>query len=329
MHTITRLAFVATVLAIAVAPSAVAQKRDLGKKKGPTSKLFLAETKGTGEVTNEGRTYAPKQATAFDAPGSVLQTGKDSFQSFVYSNGTGMYVDQETRVEVDRFVQEPFRPNRNEPPEVEPSMSQSDVHVSRGLVGICTGKLVAGSTMNYSTPHASVNIRGGKVAMQTDGNSTKIFLLEGDVTVRAGAKDGGGALLKAGDMITITPGSGGRAPTIAVSPIDNDTRKGLDDKVNNACNARKTVTFEQIEVKAEQGLAASEEAPPAATESTDPAAPATTPAPPADGTPPATEQTPGAAGADDMTTEIVARPTTPAAPPTNIIVSPDRVGGGD
>ncbi len=64
MHTITRLAFVATVLAIAVAPSAVAQKRDLGKKKGPTSKLFLAETKGTAEVTNAGRTYAPNQATA-------------------------------------------------------------------------------------------------------------------------------------------------------------------------------------------------------------------------------------------------------------------------
>lgn len=324
MHTSTRLLLAATAFAV-LGTSAVFAQPQLGKKKGPTSKLYLAETKGSGEVTNEGRTYSPKQATAFDAPGSVMQTGKDSFQAFVYSNGTGMYVDQETRVEVDRFVQEPFRPNRNETPDVEPSMSQSDVFVSRGLVGVCTGKMVAGSTMNYATPHASVNIRGGKVAMQTDGNTTKIFLLEGDVTVRSGSKDGGGALLKPGDMITIKPGPVGRPPTITVAAIDPETRKGLDDKVNNACNARKTVTFEQIEVKAAQGLEASEQDPgPAATADATPGAPAPAAAAPA------AADTPGAAGAEDpTTTEIVARPTTPSAPPLNIIVSPDRVGGGE
>ena len=35
--------------------------------------------------------------------------------------------------------------------------------------------------MNYSTPQASVNIRGGKVAIETNADVTIIDLLEGDI----------------------------------------------------------------------------------------------------------------------------------------------------
>ena len=305
MKTLVRLLLVAASLVLVV-PYSHAQ-RQLGKKKGPTSKLYLAETKGDGEVTNEGRTFAPKQATAFDAPGTVLETKANSYQAFVYSNGTGMFVDENTRVEVDRFVQEPFRPDRDLNAPAEPSISQSDVFVARGQVAICTGTLVSGSTMNYSTPHAAVNIRGGKIAIRSDGDTSTVYLLDGDATVKSGTKDVGGTLLKPGEQAVIRPGPTGQPPSITVGPIDRDVMSSLDEKVNVACNAKKTVTFEAIEVLAERGLEASET--------------------PVSDEPEATPGAPGAAGSDTEQV-IVARPNLPAAPPATIVVSPDRIGPG-
>lgn len=299
MNTLCRCLLALVALALVAVPDVQAQ-RQLGKKKGPTSKLYLAETIGEGQITSEGRTYSPKQSTAFDAPGTVIETKADSRQAFVYSNGTGMYVDEDTRVEIDRFVQEPFRPDRNATPEVEPSISQSDVFVARGQIGICTGQLVSGSTMNYATPHASVNIRGGKLSIKTNENETIVYMVEGDATVRGGTRDVGGTLLRSGEQAVIRPGPPGQPPSITVGPIDRSTAASLDEKVNIACNAKKTVSFEMIEKKAEQGLEGSEQE-----------APADAPA-----------------GPDAPDDEIVAVPTTPTAPPTNITVSPDRIVPG-
>lgn len=311
MKTLYRLLAAATILAVVAAPSAFAQ-RQLGKKKGPTSKLFLAESVGEGNITTEGKSHTAKQATAFDAPGTVIETGKDSHQAFVYSNGTGMLVDENTRVEVDRFVQEPFRPDREKGTETEPSISQSDVFVSRGQVNICTSQLVSGSTMNYSTPNASVNIRGGKVAVSTNGSESTIYLLDGDITVRTGGKDTGGTLLRPGEKATIRPGPPGRPPIVTVAPIEPQMMPMLDDKVSAACAAKKTVSFETIEAKAQFGA---EGEPQQNTTGS--------------GDTPAASNTPGNAnGTDTPTEEIVATPTTPADLPTNITVSPDRLPGG-
>lgn len=292
MKTLNRWVLLCTAGALLSCPAAFAQ-RQLGKTKGPTSKLYLAETVGEGQIITEGRAFAPRQATAFDAPGTVIETRKDSHQAFVYSNGAGLFVDAETRVEVDRFVQEPFRPDRNTT-EVEPSISQSDVFIARGQVGICTGQLVSGTTMNYGTPHASVNIRGGKLSIKTNDTETIVYLLEGDATVRGGSRDLGGQVLRAGEQAVVRPGPAGQPPTITVGPIDRSVAASLDDKVNVACNAKKSVSFETIEKKAEQGL---------------------------------DETTPGDNTSSDQ--EIVARPTTPTAPPPVITVSPDRLTPGE
>jgi hypothetical protein len=310
MNTLLRLFAFAAVISLTVAPSALAQ-RQLGKKKGPTSKLFLAEAVGEGNITTEGKSHSAKQATAFDAPGTVIETGKDSHQAFVYSNGTAMLVDENTRVEVDRFVQEPFRPDREKGNETEPSISQSDVFVARGQVNICTSQMVSGSTMNYSTPNASVNIRGGKMAVSTDGNESTIYLLDGDVTVRTGGKDTGGTLLRPGEKATIRPGRPGRPPIVTVSPIEPNMMPALDDKVGAACAAKKTVSFETIEKKSEFGAEGEPEQ--------------NTP----NGTTPGKSGDTPAAGSDDTTEEVVATPTTPASPPTNVTVSPDRLPGGE
>ena len=286
----------AALAAIALATPAALAQRQLGKKKGPTSKLYLAEAVGEGNITTDGKAHEPKQATAFDAPGTVIETNKDSHQAFVYSNGTAMLVDENTRVEVDRFVQEPFKPDRDKSTEVEPSISQSDVFVSRGQVNICTSQMVSGSTMSYSTPNSATSIRGGKVAVTTDGNESTIYLLEGDVTVRGSGKDTGGVLLRPGEKATITSAGRGRPPIIKVAPIESDLIGKLDEKIAAACAAKKTVSFETIEQKSNFGAEGAPETP---------------------------------AGAPPPEEEIVAKPTTPETPPTNITVSPDRLPGGE
>jgi len=306
---LTRLILLVLAALVAGAPSAYAQ-RQLGKKKGPTSKIYLAEAIGDSQIQTGEKIYTARQATAFDAPGTVIETKAGSHNAFVYSNGTGLFVDQNTRVEIDRFVQEPFRPNRTTTADApfEPSISQSDVHVSHGAVGVCTSQLVSGSSMSYSTPQASVNIRGGKVSIETNADETIIDLLEGDITVRGGSKDIGGQVLRPGERAVVRAAPAGLPPTVTISRIPPEAIKVSDERVSVACNAKKTVTFEAIEKKAEEGLDAAEDA----------AADTGTPA----GTPPAED----AAGADGDQ-EIVAKSTVPAAPPTNIVISPDRLPG--
>lgn len=298
---LTRLLLLVLAALVAAAPSAYAQ-RQLGKKKGPTSKIYLAEAIGDSQIQTGEKIYTARQATAFDAPGTVIETKQGAHNAFVYSNGTGLFVDENTRVEIDRFVQEPFQPNRNTTADApfEPSISQSDVHVSHGAVGVCTSQLVSGSSMNYSTPQASVNIRGGKVAIETNADETIIDLLEGDVTVRGGNKDIGGQVLRPGERAVVRAAPAGLPPTITISRIPPEALQVSDERVSVACNAKKTVTFEAIEKKAEEGLDA----------------PAGETAPPG-----------GNGNPDGGDQEIVVKPTVPSEPPTNIVISPDRLPG--
>jgi hypothetical protein len=293
-------------------PEAAAQ-RQLGKKKGPTSKLYLAEVKGDAQITTGERVYEAKQATAFDAPGTVIETGEESHNAFVYSNGTGMYLDQNTRVEINRFVQEPFQPNRATT-EFEPSISQSDIFVAQGFVGICTSGMVSGSSMVYSTPHAAISIRGRKVAIETNPTETVVYLLEGDISVRGSDRRDsmGGQVLRGGERAVIRPGAPGQPPSITVGPIDHNTMPSLDERVTVACNAKKTVTFEMIEKKSEAGVEGSD-------------TPEETPG--AGNTGGTSGQGGGGGGEEDG--EIVARPTVPTQVPANITVSPATIPPGN
>jgi hypothetical protein len=82
-----------------------------------------------------------------------------------------------------------------------------------------------------------------------------------------------------------------------------------DRRVEMACNARKSVTFEIIERKAQEGLDAAG----AETAVADSAAAGAT--------------SDEAAGAQADTQEIVAQPTVPSSPSNNIVISPDRLPG--
>lgn len=305
----TRTILLSLTALLIVAPGAFAQ-RQLGKKKGPTSKIYLAEAIGDSEIQTGEKIYAARQATAFDAPGTVIETKADAHNAFVYSNGTGLFVDENTRVEINRFVQEPFKPDRNSPADApyEPSISQSDVHVAHGAVGVCTSQLVSGSSMSYTTPQASVNIRGGKVSIETNANETIIDLLDGDITVRGGSKDIGGQILRPGERAVVRATAGGLPPSVTISRMSPEAMRVADERVTVACNAKKSVTFEIMERKAEEGLD---------NPLTSASGGAGTPAgPPAD----------DEAGAEGSQV-IVAKPTVPSAPPINVVISPDRLPG--
>ena len=284
MKTSLELVSLGVALIVVCGTQALAQTEP-GNKKAPTSKLYLSETKGPGHIYTGGKIFEPKQATAFDAPGTIIETETDAHQAYVYSNGTGMFVDANTRVEVNRFVQEPFQADRNTT-ETEPSVSQSDIFIWHGLVGVCTSQLVSGSTMTYTTAHAAITIRGRKIAILTSSKETIVYLLDGDVTVRTSGKDLGGQVLKTGERAIIRPGAAGQPPVVNIGPIEPDQVNKLDDKVTLACNARRTVSFETIERKAEFGATGQEGNPPE---------------------------------------EIVPRPTVSQTPNVNIVVSPSQL----
>ncbi len=133
-------------------------------------------------------------------------------------------------------------------------------------------------------------------------------LLEGDITVRGGTQDVGGQILRPGERATVVPSPGNGAPTITIGPIPKEALAVADERVQVACNAKKTVTFDVIERKAQEGL----EQPGGELAGTGDTQPG---------------QDEAAGAGDDTTQEIVANPTVPKNPPNNIVISPDRLPG--
>jgi hypothetical protein len=221
------------------------------KKKNPTSKLYISDVGGEAQIDIGDSIQDLTKKSVYNAEGTIIETRKADkeedknkiFSTMVYSNGTGAYFDQNTRVEMKKFVQEPFTPNRVDM-DTEPSISQTQAFVARGAVGLCNSKQVAGSTMNYATAQGSVAIRGKKVVIQANDGETTISMLEGDSTVRAGALDMGGQTLKTGQQAIIRPGRSGGPNQVVIQNIPASELAALDDKVAQACMAKKTVYFE-------------------------------------------------------------------------------------
>jgi len=227
---------------------AVAFAQTSSKRKSPTSKFYVAEVKGFAQVNTGEKIEDLTEKSVFDAEGTVIETKTDSDNALVMSNGTGIYFAPDTKLSVKRFVQEPFSPNRTDL-ESEPSVSQTRTLLSRGSVGLCTGKLVAGSSMVYDTAYCSINIlsqNSQKIAIEVSEEKTVITLFEGSATLR-GDNMAGGESLQAGQQAVIKPRGVNQPPEITIGPIPGDQRERLEDMVNGACQARKKVYFDTAE----------------------------------------------------------------------------------
>jgi len=247
-------------LAVGVALPATASAQN--KRKDPSSKVYVTDVSGEAVIDTGEAIEDLAKRSVYTAQGAVIETKRPDqesdrskfFSTMVYSNGTGAFFDADTRVEVRRFMQEPFTPNRTDM-DVEPSISQTQAFVARGTVGLCTSKLVSGSNMGYQTPHGSVSIRGKKSVIEAGQNQTKISMLEGESTVKAGPQDMGGHVLKSGEQAIISRDPNGGPNRIEITRIPANEIAALDDKVAMACMAKKSVYFEVRERTVTDGQA--------------------------------------------------------------------------
>lgn len=217
------------------------------KRKNPTSKLYVADVEGISSINLGDKIEDLTKKSVYSAEGTILETDPKSKNAIVLSNGTGVAFDPDTRLEVKRFLQEPFTPNRTDL-ETEPSVSQTAAFLPKGAVGLCTSKMVAGSTMDYSTRQANISIRARKVVIEAGDDSTTVSLLEGDVTIKSGQLAGGESL-RPGQQAIITKSSDFGPPKVIIQPIPPDQLKAIEKKAALACMARKTVYFDEAERK--------------------------------------------------------------------------------
>jgi hypothetical protein len=234
--------FFACIACFALSLGLTSYAQAAGKRKNPASKIFVAETKGETQIDTGEKIEPLTVKSVHSVEGSKIETKADSSSTLVFSNGSSIIVGPNSRIEVKKFLQEPFTPNRNDL-DVEPSISQTVVKMLRGSIGICTSRLVAGSSMSYQTPHGTVTIRGHKIMIEVAENETVVSLLEGDVTV-LGDDVGTSQNLKPGQQAIMRKVAPGQPSTITIQTITPETNTKTDEQVSLACIARRTVYFE-------------------------------------------------------------------------------------
>lgn len=224
-------------------PALRAQSAGGSKARNPTSKVYVAEREGVVDIDTGLRIENATPKKAYTAGDAILHTKADSTTSLVFSNGTGAFLEPDSSLRVLQFVQEPFLPNRTDL-DVEPSMSRMVLALARGGIALCTSRLVAGSSLEVTTPHSIVQIRGKRLVIRSDETSTIISLMEGDLTVRGGPLDPVGRTLKPGEQAVIRPGLAAGPFEVRVQPIPPAELPQLEDRVTFACMARRTVYFD-------------------------------------------------------------------------------------
>lgn len=223
--------------------------------KGPAGKVYVSELEGLSEIDTRARIREMVKQAVYDADDSIIQTMAGATNTLVFSNGVGAFLDPDTTLRVVRFTQQPFQPNRTDL-DIEPSVSRMFLSLRRGTVALCTGRLLPGSVLEVTTPHATIAIRGRRVVIQANESGTIVSLLEGDVTTRLDADDASGQTLAASQRAVIRQGRLGEARRIVVEPIPEELRRGLEDRAAFACMARQTVFFDTEEGTPGAGLRA-------------------------------------------------------------------------
>jgi hypothetical protein len=217
-----------------------------GRRKNPTSKLFVADIVGDAQIDTGVEVDDLTKKSVYNAEGTTIETKPNSNASVVLSNGTGIYFDVNTRVEIREFQQESFRPNRSDI-EDEPSLSHTRLFVDYGVLGVSTSKLVAGSTMIYETSLATAFIHGRQTVIVADDNLTVISMVQGESTVQPGPL-ATPRLVKNHQQIIIRRGKPGEANIVEIKEIPagatEEDEQWLEERVLTADAACKLVYFE-------------------------------------------------------------------------------------
>jgi len=231
-----------SIAALCVAGVARAQDH----KKNPTSKIYVADMEGDSQIDTGKEIDDLTKKSVYNAEGTAIETKAHSNASVVLSNGTGIYFDVDTRVEVRTFLQDAFRPNRSDI-EDEPSISRTHLFIDHGVIGVSTSKMVAGSTMQYDTSLASAWIMGRQAVIDSEDKFTVISMVQGDASVQAGTL-GRSHQIKNGQQAIVTPGNTPDENFVTIQEIPPgdapNARNWLEERVLTADSARKLVYFE-------------------------------------------------------------------------------------
>jgi hypothetical protein len=198
-------------------------------------KVYVAEIDGAVTFTVAGRVMEFKKGDSLTAQGLWIETGAGASTILVYSNGTSIFVDEKTIVEIRKFVQKPF-PSSVDTAVIEPSVSDTIANVKQGRVIITTNELASGTSMVYLTPQSQVKIRGKEVAIEVSDQMTRVLMLTGDATVtpQSAAPGSVGQTLHSGQMAIVQ---------IQVMPLDQDAINRVSPQVAAAERAQKIVVF--------------------------------------------------------------------------------------
>ncbi|HYP15746.1 MAG TPA: FecR domain-containing protein, partial [Opitutus sp.] len=184
MHPFRRL----LTLGLILAGLPLATEGALSRQNNLLGKFFVSSVNGAVTCVSDGRILELKKGDTIIARGAILETGEKSNVTLVFSNGTGVYTDEKTRFEIEKFDQEFFAPNNNL--RVEPSNSSTIVKLATGRVVISTPRLLSGTTMVYETAHAMVGIRGEKLLIEATEKQTHVAIIGGNATVNPRGADG-------------------------------------------------------------------------------------------------------------------------------------------
>lgn len=236
------LPFLSFIMVFALAVPLSSRAQTAGTLPG---QLYIAGVKGDSTAQTGQRLVDLKPNTQFVARGLVIETKPHAEDTLVLSNGTAMFIGNDSRLDVNHFQQQKFNGN-SYPPEGEPSISTSSFSIPRGFVGVCAGNQAAGSSMSFTTPLASVAMHGGMVAIQSNDNETIVYALKKDATINTGPNNPAGSVLPQGQKAVITRNPDGSAGPVLISPIDGRQALALNTSVGMACEARKLVLFDSL-----------------------------------------------------------------------------------
>lgn len=224
-------------------------------------KVFVAQVTGDITYVVDGQVVTLVKGETIPVQGAHIETAQGASLVLVYSNGTSIYIDQNTILDINRFVQKPF-PAGVDTTVLEPSTSNTLGRLTQGRVVISTNQLATGTSMIYETPDSQVRIRGKDVVIEVEKNITNVIMLRGDATViGANAAPGDvGRVLHSGEMAIVT---GSLTSTIAPAVVrvvqtNTNQQNGVAPLLAATQRAQSVVVFQTVTTDTGNGDTAQE-----------------------------------------------------------------------
>jgi len=205
------------------------------------SKLYAVDVEGEAYVENGGAIIPLSAREIYVAQGSTVYTSEESSASLVISNGTGLFLSENSRMTVTRAAQEPFQGERSDMIN-EPSVSNIQLNHERGTLGICTSRLLAGSLLEVVTDEFITRIVDGKLVYERGPEGSSVTLVGGDASVQSGQiwYEGEGRDLRVRHKLFF-PADGSEPIDTELSGQELAEMEGI---VTIACLARRGVYFD-------------------------------------------------------------------------------------